>query len=116
MQNFLQDKHVITEIILATYVLPVKDGGAHKNRPSHGLAINLSGEKTYSFNDGKSCTVAVNEMIYLPKFLSKVLTCFFKSGCNLQGAISAKGFKTKNRLSALLCGIAKFCVFKIKLP
>ena len=68
MQNFLQDKHVITEIILATYVLPVKDGGAHKNRPSHGLAINLSGEKTYSFNDGKSYTVAVNEMIYLPKF------------------------------------------------
>ena len=66
MDNFLTCNPIVREIVLATYVLPV-GGGTHKQRPSHGLALNLAGEKTYSFDDGKQIAVRANEIVYLPK-------------------------------------------------
>ena len=65
--GYLQKKHIVTEIVLAIHV-PARTGGTvHKNRPSHGLAFNVSGEKDYIFNDGTVLTVKQNDIIYLPK-------------------------------------------------
>ena len=67
MNTFIQNKHIITEIVLACFVPPEDRTSVHKNRPSHGLAFNCAGEKTYCFQDGTVCVVKENCMIYLPK-------------------------------------------------
>ncbi len=67
MKDFIQQKHIVTEILLACFVPPEDRGAVHKNRPSHGLAFNCAGEKTYRFDDGTVCVVKENNIIYLPK-------------------------------------------------
>ena len=67
MSSFFDKNHTITEIILACYVPKNAGKYYHKNRPSHGLAFNLSGEKRYVFDNGKTITVKQNDIIYLPK-------------------------------------------------
>ena len=67
MNEYLQKKHIVTEIVVACFVPPEDRGSAHKNRLSHGLALNCAGEKTYTFDDGTVCVVGENDMIYLPK-------------------------------------------------
>ena len=67
MGNYLDKKHIVTEIVLACFVPPDDRGAVHKNRPSHGLALNCAGEKTYRFDDGRVCIVGENDLIYLPK-------------------------------------------------
>ena len=67
MNPFIQSKLIVTEIMLACFVPPEDRGAVHKARPSHGLAFNCAGEKTYRFDDGIVCIVKENDMIYLPK-------------------------------------------------
>ena len=67
MNEYLQKKHIVTDIVVACFVPPEDRGAAHKNRLSHGLALNCAGEKTYTFEDGTVCIVGENDMIYLPK-------------------------------------------------
>lgn len=67
MHEYLQKTHIVTAIVLACFVPPEDRGAVHKNRPSHGLALNCAGEKTYRFDDGRVCVVGENDVIYLPK-------------------------------------------------
>jgi len=67
MNTFIKTKHIVTEIVLACFVPPEDRKAIHKNRPSHGLAFNCAGEKTYRFDDGTVCVIGENHMIYLPK-------------------------------------------------
>lgn len=67
MKKFITTNHNVSEIILACLV-PVGAGEPiHKNRLSHGIAFNYSGEKIYRFHNGPSFTVKQNDFIYLPK-------------------------------------------------
>lgn len=67
MSEFLKNEQVITKIILAILVPAGMGNAVHKNRPSHGIAFNLKGEKQYVFDNGKVFTVKENDFIYLPK-------------------------------------------------
>ncbi len=60
----LQAPH-FTRIVLAICVL--EGAKIHKNRPSHGFALRVSGKCRYCFEDGKSFSVQSNDLIYLPK-------------------------------------------------
>lgn len=67
MNEFLRKQHIITEIVTAILVCKGQGVSIHKNRPSHGLALNLKGQKKYVFDNGTVCTVKENDIIYLPK-------------------------------------------------
>lgn len=64
---FLQEKCIVTEIVLAILVTAGTGSSVHKNRASHGIAFNLGGEREYIFDDGTVLTVKENDIIYLPK-------------------------------------------------
>lgn len=67
MDNFMNYDFNINKIVIACFV--PGDGGTavHQNRPSHGLAFNMSGKKLYVFSGGEELAVNANEIIYLPK-------------------------------------------------
>ncbi len=67
MNNFMNYDFDVKNIVLACFVPGGAGRGAHKNRPSHGLAIHISGEKVYCFSDGQKLEVKANDIIYLPK-------------------------------------------------
>lgn len=66
MENFLENI-TVTEIVLVCFVSKGTGNAIHNNRPSHGLALNLGGKKSYVFKNGNSFSVEKNELIYLPK-------------------------------------------------
>lgn len=57
----------VTEITLVCEVPAGAGEAVHNKRPSHGLALNLSGEKTYIFDGAVSLTVRANDIIFLPE-------------------------------------------------
>ena len=65
MEKFINTNHNITDIVLAIWVAPGMVDTVHKNRHSHGLALNCAGEKIYTFNDGRKYVVKENDFIYL---------------------------------------------------
>lgn len=67
MNDFMNYDFDISDIVLACYVSRGGSTRVHKNRPSHGLALHLSGVKVYTFADGKRFTVEKNDLLYLPK-------------------------------------------------
>jgi AraC-like DNA-binding protein len=67
MNSFFDKNHTVSEIVLACFVPKGAGRNYHKNRPSHGLAFNVTGEKRYVFEDGKTVTAKQNDIIYLPK-------------------------------------------------
>ena len=67
MNSFFNKTHILTEIVLAIFVPSGSGAAIHKNRPSHGLALNCSGVKKYIFDNGSAFTVQENDIIYLPK-------------------------------------------------
>ena len=52
MKNFMNYEFDIRDITLACYVAPNIGRHRHFDRPSHGLALNLSGDKEYHFSEG----------------------------------------------------------------
>ena len=60
----------INKIVVACFVLAGMGNAVHKDRPSHGLAMNIGGEKVYTFDDGRVLSVGENDIIYLPKYSS----------------------------------------------
>lgn len=68
MELFMTYDFIITNIILAIYVKPGTGSRDHKNRPTHGLSMNLGATKQYHFDNGKTVIVRQNEIIYLPKY------------------------------------------------
>ncbi len=67
MENFFDEKDTVTEIVLAILVKRGEGNSVHKNRLSHGLAMNFGGAKTYTFDSGERLTIDHGEIIYLPK-------------------------------------------------
>ena len=71
---FLQEKCIVTEIVLAILVPAGTGNAVHKNRASHGLAFNVSGDRDYIFGDGTVLQVKENDIIYLPKYSNYEVT------------------------------------------
>jgi AraC-like DNA-binding protein len=71
MDIFMNFDFNITDIVFATYVKPGMGAPVHKDRASHGIAINISPDpsdmKKYVFADKKTILVGQNDIIYLPK-------------------------------------------------
>lgn len=55
------------DVIFACKVPAGSGNPVHKNRPSHGLALNIDGEKIYCFENGKKISVKKNDIIFLPE-------------------------------------------------
>ena len=67
MERFFNTNHNVSNIVLACFVAAGTGATIHKNRSSHGLALNRGGEKQYTFSDGTTHIVKHNDIIYLPK-------------------------------------------------
>ena len=57
----------IQKIVLACYVAAGTAKLNHRNRPSHGLAFNVSGEKSTYFHGYGDFSFKKNDIIYMPK-------------------------------------------------
>lgn len=71
----------VTKIVLACFVPAGEGDRVHKSRPSHGLAINLSGEKSYIFESGKTIHVGEGDIIYLPQNSNYIVQTQSAGGC-----------------------------------
>lgn len=67
MKNFMNYDFDVSDITLACYVKPNQGRHKHVDRPSHGLALHLGGDKEYHFSDGRVVHVTENTIIYMPK-------------------------------------------------
>ncbi len=67
MNNFFFDNFILSSIELCVYVAKNAGVPVHKNRPSHGFVLELSGRKKYLFEGRKSLTVRAGDVFYLPK-------------------------------------------------
>ncbi len=67
MTDFMNYDFNISDIALACYVGAGKGKHKHIDRPNHGLAIHLGGDKEYRFSDGRILRTTENTIIYLPK-------------------------------------------------
>ena len=67
MKEFMNHDFDVSDITLACYVKPNQGRHKHIDRPSHGLALHLGGDKDYHFSDGRVVSVSENTVIYLPK-------------------------------------------------
>ena len=65
--NFLENEIVISKIMTATFVPLGKGAPIHKNRPSHGLAMNVGCASRYVFDTGEDLECKAGSCIYLPK-------------------------------------------------
>ncbi len=70
MRNFYTDDFSISKINFCMFVPKGSGQRVHKNRPSHGLVMQMSGSKRYIFEDGHEMTAAAGSVFYLPKFSS----------------------------------------------
>ena len=53
MQNFMKSDFVIEKIVLSCKVSAGTGNSIHHNRPSHGLALFVGGERTFYFDNKK---------------------------------------------------------------
>jgi len=67
MNSFMNYDFNIEKIILACHVPAGTGKHIHRNRPSHGLALHISGIKEYVFDNGEKLAVHPNDIIYMPK-------------------------------------------------
>lgn len=65
--NFFDYDFNVTSVELACKVFAGTGNVVHNNRPSHGLAFNVGGEKRYTFDGEKTLTVTANDIIFLPE-------------------------------------------------
>ena len=103
MNNFMNYNFNIKNIVLATYVGKGQGSAVHQNRPSHGLALHLDGNKTYMFENSKNVTINKNNIIYMPKGSSYTVISHSKGDCyainfDIDEAIDFEpfSFNTKN--------------------
>ncbi len=103
MENFMDYDFDIKNIVLACYIAPGMGDDFHKDRPSHGLALHLGGEKEYVFSSGKKIIVEKGDIIYLPKGSTYKVAALAIGGCfainfNISEEITFNSFviKTKN--------------------
>ena len=63
----LEQKIVITKIDVALYMPEGQGRPIHKNRPNHGLVLNVGCTSDYLFESGERLVCHAGECIYLPK-------------------------------------------------
>ena len=66
MEEFMKHDFTVSKIELACLVEAGTGAMVHKDRPSHGLAVFLGGERTIAF-DRKKIRVPKNTIVYFPK-------------------------------------------------
>ena len=85
MENFMNYDFNITNIGIAIYVKPGTGASIHKNRALHGIAINISPNpddiKKYIFSDNKTVLVGQNEIVYMPKGSSYIVSSKISGNC-----------------------------------
>ena len=85
MKNFMNYDFNIENVRLAIYVKPGTGTSVHKNRASHGIAINISANpddtKKYVFSDNKTVLVGQNEIVYMPKGSSYTVSSNNSGNC-----------------------------------
>ena len=74
MKDFIDYDFNISQLVLACRNPAKLAGITFIDRASHGLAMHLGGEKTYTFSDGKALTVRENDIIFLPKHSTYTVT------------------------------------------
>lgn len=67
MTEFMKYNFDIPKIVVACFVPKGNGKAIHKDRPNHGLALHLDGNKEYYFSDGRAVTVEKGDIIYLPE-------------------------------------------------
>ncbi|HOB37158.1 MAG TPA: AraC family transcriptional regulator [Candidatus Avimonas sp.] len=81
MKKFLlEDDIIITDIVLAINVKTDTSNHIHNDRASHGFAYIFS-SKEYIFNNGKTISVDLGDIIYLPKHSSYVVNNITPGDC-----------------------------------
>jgi len=81
MERFMSYDFDITNIVFAGYIAGKKGSEPHINRPSHGVAFHLSGEKEYVFKNGYTTIVRANDIIYLPKYSDYTVSTIVVGDC-----------------------------------
>ena len=71
----------IQQITFANLVPGGMNPNTHTNRPNHGLAFHIGGEKEYSFSDGVRLIVRPYDIIYLPKHSNYTVTIISPGDC-----------------------------------
>ncbi|MBQ9973437.1 MAG: helix-turn-helix domain-containing protein [Oscillospiraceae bacterium] len=67
MKDFTACEPIVSQIRTCCFVPPGTGTLVHRSRPSHGLALHLSGETLYCFDNGQKVCVRASDLIYLPK-------------------------------------------------
>lgn len=93
MRDFMNYNFNIENIVIACFVAPGEGVATHSNRPSHGLALNMGGDKIYSFSDGKKLISKKNDIIYLPKH------SYYHVSANTPGACYAINFNISEEVN-----------------
>lgn len=57
----------VSQITLCMLVKAGKGDAVHRDRPAHGLALNVQGTKRYAFEGGEVLNVQSGQIIYLPR-------------------------------------------------
>ena len=95
------DNITVTEIVLASDVIPRPGGNVHKNRPSHGLVFNKENtDGFYFFSDGTVLNTYGSDLFYLPKGSSYTVKSSNPNGCyaiNFQADITGEPFSVNMR-------------------
>ena len=81
MKNFMAHNFDIKKIDIACFVPAGSGATIHNNRPCHGLAFFLDGEKTFIFKDGTRIHIKGNAIVYFPKGSSYIVQDKEKSPC-----------------------------------
>lgn len=81
MDDFINSELDIKKIVVALFVPSGKGTAVHQDRPSHGLALHLSGSKYYCFSDGTTLHVRGGDLIYMPKYSSYVVEAENSGDC-----------------------------------
>ena len=74
MERFMSYDFDITNIAFAGYIVGGIGSDSHTNRPHHGIIFHTDGEKEYVFDNGYTTIVKSNDIIYLPKNSTYVVT------------------------------------------
>lgn len=79
MNQFLNSEIIVKKIALACFVKSGTGEPVHSNRPTHGIAFHLDGEKTYRFDNNICLTVKKDDIIFLPKGSNYVVEAISKN-------------------------------------
>lgn len=76
MMSFLSEETVVLAISLAIELPAGKGTPVHRNRSSHGLALNVSHTTRYRFESGEDLICGAGDCIYLPQGANYTVECF----------------------------------------